>query len=208
MVFIQALRIEYLLNQWYGSFMEQTDQELVASYIQGHTISFDLLVLRYLKLVYSVAFHYAKNQQDAEDISQDAFVKALQHIRSFDQEKPFKPWMLRIVRNQALDWLKKKKPFLVSDVETEEEGERLLESIPDPSPLADVLAVQHESSEEIARLIATLPAEDRHLLFFRYVHGFSFKEIAGELHQVLDTVKSKHRRLLLKLRKIVPESLL
>ncbi|MBP9863915.1 sigma-70 family RNA polymerase sigma factor [Patescibacteria group bacterium] len=188
--------------------MEQTDQELVASYIQGHTISFDLLVLRYLKLVYSVAFHYAKNQQDAEDISQDAFVKALQHIRSFDQEKPFKPWMLRIVRNQALDWLKKKKPFLVSDVETEEEGERLLESIPDPSPLADVLAVQHESSEEIVRLIATLPAEDRHLLFFRYVRGFSFKEIAGELHQVLDTVKSKHRRLLLKLRKIVPESLL
>ncbi len=188
--------------------MEKSDRELITEYIQGSKTSFDVLVLRYLKLVYSVAFHYAKNQQDAEDIAQDAFVKALQHIHSFDQEKPFKPWVLRIARNQALDWLKKKKPFLVSDLESEEEGESLLESIPDPLPLADALAVQHESSEEIARLIAGLPAEDRRLLFFRYIRGFSFKEMAGELHQVLDTVKSKHRRLLLKLRKIVPESLL
>ncbi len=180
--------------------MQLTDQELVRAYLNGDRAAFDQLVLRYLKPVYSVALHYAKNQEDAEDLAQDAFVKVLRHLKKFDAQKNFKPWILQIARNTALDWLKKKKPMLLGDLETED-GESLLASIPDRAPLPDAIAQENETAGEIKRAMERLSPSDRLVLQFRYIHGLSFREIAGELHEAIDTVKSRARRALQKLRK-------
>ncbi len=191
-----------LCNRGTQNNMQRTDQELIAAYLAGDSAAFDVLVLRYLKLVFSVVLHYVKNVQDAEDISQDVFVKVLRNIKSFDQTKSFKPWVLQIGRNASLDWLKKKKPLLASELETEM-GEGIFENIQDVAPLADEIASQHERLLELQTAMNRLSAPDRLVVQLRYLKQLSFKEIADELHEVLDTVKSRHRRALLKLRKIL-----
>lgn len=106
---------------WYFSDMQRTDQALIASHLKGDQNAFGVLAARYVKLVYSVVFHYAKTVQDAEDLTQDVFVKVLGAMRSFDGEKTLKPWILRIARNHALDWVKRKKPLFFEDFASEDE---------------------------------------------------------------------------------------
>lgn len=177
-----------------------TDAELAQAYVQGDKASFDALVLRYSQIVYSVAFHYVKDPMDAQDVVQDVFVKVLRHLKRFDVNKPFKPWILQITRNQSMDWLKKKRPVAISTLETDEDT-YLLESVPDPAPLPDAVVSQIQQSREVAAQVRKLSLADRRIMFFRYVKDFSFKEIAEELGEIIDTVKSRHRRALQKLRK-------
>ncbi len=179
--------------------MEITDSHLIKAHLAGEKGAFDILVARYLRAVHAVAFHYAKNRADAEDIAQETFLKVWRHLQRFDTDKNFKPWVLQITKNQALDHLKKKRPMTFSSIEQEDVD--LLDLIPDTSPLPDALARRAEEIGGLRETLDGLPASDRKLLFFRYMKGFSFKEIAEELGEVLDTVKSRHRRLLLKLRK-------
>jgi len=180
--------------------MDRSDQQLVAAYLSGERRAFDILVTRYLRLVYSVTLYYAKNTADAEDLSQDVFIKTMRHLKRYDPAMAFKPWILRIARNHSLDWVKKKKPFLMSDLETEE-GENLLETIVDHAPLPDELAKRRETLDELDRVLCSLSPKDRLVIQLRYLKELSFREIAGELGEALDTVKSRARRALLKLRK-------
>jgi RNA polymerase sigma factor (sigma-70 family) len=182
-----------------------TDADLIRAYLDGNKASFDALVLRYSQIVFSVAVHYVKDQSDAEDVVQDVFVKVLRHVKRFDLEKPFKPWILQITRNQAMDWLKKKRPVSISSLETEE-GLNILEAVPDPAPLPDAVVSQIQLADEVAANVKKLSLAERKILFFRYMKDFSFREISEELDEVVDTVKSRHRRALQKLRKIRAES--
>ena len=184
--------------------IQPTDQQLVQTYLEGEKGAFDALMLRYMTPVHTLAFHYAKNRQDAEDITQEAFIKAMRHLRRFDTQKPFKPWILQIVKNQALDHLKRKKMATFSALENEDEN--ILDAIPDPAPLPDAITLGKEMAAGVRAAISHLSPIEQRILFFRYIKELSFKEIAQELHDVLDTVKSRHRRSLLKLRKIIAKS--
>jgi len=183
------------------SMIEHTDAELISAHLAGDTAAFDVLVMRYLKLVYSVTFHYIKNTQDAEDLAQDVFIKTLRNLKKFDLEKPFKPWILRIARNHALDWIKRKKPLLLSDFEAED-GENLLQNIPDTTPLPDVQARQNEALAELQNALKKLSPNDRLILQLRYLNELSFKEISQQLGEAIDTIKSRSRRALQKARKL------
>ena len=180
--------------------MERTDQQLVAAYLAGEGRAFDILVTRYLRLVYSVTFYYAKNEAEAEDLSQDVFIKVMRHLKRFDPSMAFKPWLMRIARNHSLDWVKKKKPFLMADLETEE-GEDILDTIVDCAPLPDELAKRQEALDELDHALGILSPKDRLVIQLRYLKELSFREIAEELGEALDTVKSRARRALLKIRK-------
>ena len=184
--------------------MEKTDSQLIEEYLNGHRVSFDRLVLRYLKLVYAVTLRYVKQQEDAEDLTQDVFVKVMRHLRSFDQGKSFKPWILRIARNVALDWLRVKRPMTAASIESEEDR-GMIEMVRDLSPLPDAIASQKEVVSQLVETLHRLPEEDRRLLLLRYKRQLSFREMSIVLHEVIDTVKSRHRRLLMKLRKMLTE---
>lgn len=177
-----------------------SDQVLVSAYLSGNKSAFDALTLRYLKLVYSIALRYAKQQADAEDLTQDVFVKVLQNLRKYDANKAFKPWIVTIAKHVSLDWLKKKKPLLFATLDPEQE-EILISSVPDPMPLPDMVMQQVENKEMIRQAVQGLTPEQQEVLRLRYERGFTFREIADELGEILDTVKARHRRGLLSLKK-------
>lgn len=182
--------------------MNFTDQELVKRYLDGDKASFDVLVARYLKLVYSVMLHFTKNVEDAEDLAQDVFVKALRHLSSYNPEQSFKPWLMRIAKNHALDWVKKKKPLMMSELDLETQ-ERIMNELPDPSPLQDAQFEASEKAKALNSAMAELNPEQQKVLFLRYMKDFSFNEIAEELGELMNTAKSRHQRALAALRKII-----
>lgn len=182
--------------------MTMTDQQLVANYLAGDKASFDLLVARYVKLVYSVMLHYTRSVEDAEDLTQDAFIKVLRHLGRYNPEQAFKPWLMRIAKNHALDWLKKKKPISMSELDLETQ-EFIVDSLPDPAPLQDAQFEQAQRNKVLAEAMKELQPEQQKVLFLRYVKEFSFKEIADELGELMNTAKSRHQRAALALKKIL-----
>ena len=89
--------------------MNNEEQKLIADYFSGDTKSLDLLIAKYLDVVYRLVFCYVKNAADADDLTQEVFVKVWRHLKSFETGKSFKNWVLAIAKNTALDFLKKKK---------------------------------------------------------------------------------------------------
>ncbi len=188
-----------------------TDEQLIQKYLRGDEAALRVLFARYLKPVYNFVYHYIDNQGDVEDITQDVFVSAWKNLKKFDQTKKFKTWIFTIAKNASLNWLKKKKPALFSEFSArggsafggEEEENVLIESFRDPAPLPDELFSQKQSAEKLAFAAEKLSFNYQTILSLRYNDRFTFQEIADFLGESLNTIKSRHRRALIKLRNLL-----
>ena len=118
--------------------------------------------------------------------SDQKLIKVWKNLRKFDKNKKFTTWIFQIAKNTCFDFLKKKKPILVSDFSSFE--------IPvEPAFLARL---------EINSLLEQLPLKYRLIMFLRYNDHFNFREIAEILEEPLNTIKSRHRRALIILKKL------
>ena len=181
---------------------ELSDEQLVIEYRKGSEEAFDLLLHRYLKLLYGFVYQFVRNQHDAEEIVQESFLKAWKHLKRFDTTKRFKPWLFRIAKNTSFDYLKKKKTTPFSDLEYDEE-ESFLDSIVDSTSRADQAFLHRESVAKLEKAFGFLSPPHRTVLFLHYKNEYTFREIADSLGEPLDTVKSRYRRALEKLRHIL-----
>lgn len=181
----------------------QTDEDLVSAYLAGEEKALDLLIQRYLKPIYNFIYRYIGNQGDAEDIVQDTFVNVWKSIRKFDRTRKFKTWIFTIARNASLNWIKKKKPQLFSQFDNEEGDNVIEESTADPSPLPDELFARADLSKKLSEILEKLSPEYRLVILLHYTNHFTFQEISELLKVPLNTVKSRHRRALISLKKIV-----
>lgn len=171
------------------------DEQLVVNYLKGDEESLEILVKRYLKPIFSFTYQYVGNSQEAEDITQDVFIKIWRNLKKFDRNRSFKTWIFAIAKNTSIDWLKKKKAIPFSNFENEK-GENLL-----INKLADFILPPKEPLLETA--IEKLPPKYRKTLSLRYNDQFTFREIAQTLGESINTVKSKHKRGISLLRKIL-----
>jgi len=174
--------------------MNYSDEQLVLEYLRGDKKSFELLLKRYLNPIYNFTRQYVKDKQEAEDVTQDVFVKVWRKIEKFDRNKKFKTWIFSIAKNTCLDWLKKKRPIAFSMFDSREGGNTLAETLIDPSPLLDELAERANMSKRLAEAVKKLPLYYRLVLNLRYGYSFTFREIAEILKEPLDTVKTRYRR--------------
>ncbi len=181
--------------------MDRPDHELIAEALQGSASALERLVARYLTLVYRVVLSYVKQTEEAEDLTQEVFVKVMRVLPRFDLTRPFKPWLVQIAKHQALDLLKKKKAIVFSQLETEDQAEAWEDTIPDPGPWSDAIVSDREAAAALATAVRDLPPQDQRLLSLHYIHGWALREIAEEWREAVNTIKSRHRRLLLRLRK-------
>lgn len=172
-----------------------SDNQLIKKSIRGDHAAFAELLDRYLSPVYKFAYQYVRNGADAEDIAQEAFVRAWKHLRSFDTSKNFKTWIFTIAKNAALDLLKKKKPMIFSML-AEEEGE--LDALLAPfmgHPESPETAYDRKLQRaEFQSAIKALPPAYQEVLRLRYDDHLKFREIAETLDEPIDTIKSRHRR--------------
>ena len=182
------------------------DEILTRKYLQGDEKSLEVLILTYLKPIYSFVYRYVGNGQDAEDITQEVFVRVWRNLKKFDQNKSFKTWIFSIAKNASLDFLKKKKAIPFSEFEREDGGNIIIDTLADPSPLPPELLEKAGMARMLNEAMEKLSPQYRMVLFLRYNDHFNFREIAESLNEPLNTVKSRHRRALVMLRGLIQEA--
>ena len=180
-----------------------SDQELIINYLKGDEKALEVLISRYLKPVYGFVYRFAGNEQDAEDITQETFVKVWGNIKKIDRQKSFKAWMFKIARNTAIDLLRKKKTVPFSRFDGEDGKNAIIESLADPGPLALEIFERKGLAQEIAAAISELPSKYRAVFSLRQDSELSFQEIAESLGEPINTVKSRYRRALIALKSIL-----
>lgn len=184
--------------------IELSDEQVISQYLkEGGEPLLELLFSRYLKPVFSVVFHYVGSRTAAEDITQEVFVKAWKNLKKFDPKKSFKTWILAIARNSSIDFLRKKKELVFSDFESEDRENVLADALQDPGPLPLQQLQAQDFAAELETALAQLPPASRAVLLLRLHEELTFKEIAKFFKQPLDTVKSRYRRGVFALRKIL-----
>lgn len=184
--------------------MEKTDEQLISDYLEGNENALAILIDRYLGDAYTFAVRLTANTQAAEDITQESFTKAWKNMRKFVPGNSFRGWLFSIVRNTAIDLLRKKKDVPFSAFETTAEGENvLLATLADTGPLPDELLARAEDARYLEMLLGQINPEYREVLTLRHTSNMTFDEIGKVLHRPLHTVKSQYRRGLVALRRLL-----
>jgi RNA polymerase sigma-70 factor (ECF subfamily) len=149
---------------------------------------FEEMILPHLDAAYNLARWLTRNEHDAEDIVQDAFLRAFKFFESFRGGNS-RSWLLSIVRNTAYTWLDKNRKHEVGTISDEE-----IENIQDASPNPDVVSVSGADQQEIMNAITALPVEFREAIILRELEEMSYKEIADVINVPLGTVMSRLAR--------------
>lgn len=169
-----------------------SDQNLISNYFAGDEKSLEILIRRYLKPIFSFVCRYIGNEREAEDITQEVFVKAWRHLKGLDQRKgSFKTWLFSIAKNAAIDFFKRKRTVPLS------------ESFADPALLLDKLLEQQGIAQMLESAMSRLSPKYCMVIFLRYNDHFTFREISETLGEPLNTVKSRHGRALIQLKKFL-----
>src|SRR5689334_19433197 len=176
--------------------------QLVQAAKGGDVSAFEQLVKRYDRNVFRIAQHITQNREDAEDVVQDAFLKAYENLESFQENSKFYTWLVRIAVNESLMKLRKRRTSntvsLDEDVQTEEDS--VPREVADWAPNPEQLYKQAELKDILGRTIQGLPASFRTVFVLRDVEGLSTEETAQALDLSVPAVKSRLLRARLQLR--------
>lgn len=172
------------------------DVELVAKSKAGDLHAFEELVCRYERKIYTLAYRMTGNYHDANDLAQEAFLRAFQSIKGFRGDASFSTWLCRIATNVCRDELRKRYRVSLESLEQEvsfgdwEMKKQIPADVPGPAEIYEQQELQHELQD----LINTLAPEFRMALILRDIQGLSYEEIAEQLECSLGTVKSRISR--------------
>jgi RNA polymerase sigma-70 factor, ECF subfamily len=189
------------------------ERDLLARAKAGDYHAFEEIVRANQTRVYAVAMGVLKNSAEAEEVAQETFLSAFEHLDTFRGDAQLSSWLYRVATNHALMKLRKKKPDAVGGL-AELEPQAQATTAMDPfSPLAmwarrpDEAAQQKEISESVQAALDTLGAEDRAMLVLRAFDGLSHQEIADAMHTTVPAVKSRLHRARLALRAFLQDAL-
>ncbi len=182
--------------------MNADERQLIDRCKRGDIAAFDVLVRRYERTVYNTAYRLTNSYDDANDIAQEAFVRAFNNLKSFRGDAQFSTWLHRIVTNVFLDDRKKKRsrPTRSLDEYLELEESSVQTQIEDPSPGPEQLAESGERQVLLERAIAALPEGQRVMMVLFHSQGLAYEEIAEITRLPMGTVKSRLNRARLALR--------
>lgn len=178
------------------------DAELVELARKGDVRAYGTLVERHRDLAFRAAYLIVRNAADAEDATQDGFVKAYYALGRFRAGEPFRPWILRIVTNEARNRRRSAGRRERLELRLGERGDR-----EDAAPSPDAAASLGEARAALIRALETLPERDRMVIGYRYLLDLSEAETARALGVRPGTVKSRLSRTLRRLRAALPPEL-
>ena len=166
---------------------EVSDKEQVARAKAGELDAFEALTNRYEQRVYSLALRMLRQEQDAEDVTQQTFLSALENLKGFRGDSSFATWLLRIATHAALKVIRKRRGLNMVSLEEATEEADSYDTIPHPEYIADWRQSPEElvRKNEVQRLldVALAKLDEKHRLVFllRDVEGLSVKEAAEAL---------------------------
>ncbi len=186
--------------------MELSDESLVEQCLDGDPEAFALLVDRYRTRVFSVLLRMVGNWEDAQDLAQEAFVRAYNGLHTFDGSQRFAPWLFRVATNHCISALRRKRLPTVPLV-TEEDGEAREIQLPDLSGDPETVLLRRERSREIEDAVLALPERYRAAVLLYHMEEMSYEEIAQVLGVPLNTVRTYLHRARAQLRQALQGAL-
>lgn len=184
-----------------------SDDELIAMVKDGHIEAFDHLMDRHAGKAFQIAYGILGQKDDAEEVTQDAFVRIFRALPKFRGDSEFSTWMYRIVVNQARNkyrWNKRRGAHLNMSINQQvefDDSSTITFDIPDGGKTPDREVIFREWEGEISREMESLPAVNREALILRNVKNMSYEQIAQVLNCKVGTVKSRIARAREELRK-------
>ena len=181
------------------------DQDLVQAYIQGDQSAIETLINRHRSKVYTYILLTIKNQQLAEDLFQETFIKVIQSLRrgKYRDNGRFLSWVIRIAHNLIIDHFRKEKQM--NSVSNDDSEVDLFNSKKLSDDNIEELIVNSQIKAEIRALINELPDDQREVVLLRHYGGLSFKEIADQTDVSINTALGRMRYALINLRKLIKE---
>jgi RNA polymerase sigma-70 factor, ECF subfamily len=181
---------------------EHSDEDIVRQVLEGNTGMFELLMRRYNERVYRAARAIVRDEHEAEDIMQQAYVNAFTHLRQFNGSARFSTWLTKIAINEALARVRRRGRYEAFDDDLAN-GEPFMSSSPAENPERQAFAGELRSLLESA--IDTLPDGMREVFVLREVEGLSTSEVAESLGVSEDVVKTRLSRGRAALRRVLLE---
>lgn len=184
---------------------KMTDESLVALYSKGNNQAFDILLERYKDKLYSYIYFSVRNDELAEDIFQETFVKAIVTIQQgrYTENGKFSAWLTRIAHNLIIDLFRQERnENVVSNDETEVD---LFNNIKLSDDTIETKLVNEQVLSDVRRLVDVLPDNQREVVYMRFYQDLSFKEISEITGVSINTALGRMRYALLNLRRLAEE---
>lgn len=160
-------------------YRKKTDADLMTRVSKGDRKAFREILTRYQNGVYGFAFRYLCDPHEAEDISQEVFLRLYRSAESYCSSASLRAYLFRITRNLCIDYLRKKKPEIMM---------KPPDAVCPETPFSSLYA--SELREKIDEIIATLPENQRAAIYLRHEQGMSYREIARTLNVTVLAVES------------------
>ena len=184
--------------------MADTEAAQVALVLGGDPDAFRVLVERHSRRLFRLAYRMTGNEHDAEEVVQDAFLRAYRRLDQFESRAHFGTWLYRICANCALDQMRKQRGESLRvepPVPEESEAADPLDTAPSPDPGPERLALSGEMATQVRAAMDSLSAMERMAFVLRHVEGHSIEEIAQSLGLNLGATKNSIFRAVQKLRR-------
>ena len=187
-------------------YKDKSDDQLISLYVDGKNEAFDELLERHKDRVYMYIYHSVKNEDLADDIFQDTFVKAITTIKQgrYVENGHFAAWVTRIAHNLIIDYFRLSRAENLQSTDDEEVNILNRKELSEQTIEDDMVTSQIHS--DVRRLIKALPMSQREVLVMRYYKNMSFKEIADTLDVSINTALGRMRYAILNLRRIASEN--
>jgi RNA polymerase sigma-70 factor (ECF subfamily) len=182
--------------------IQVSDAALLSAYIQGDDKAFETLVKRSKSKVYTTIYLIVKDRYVAEDLMQEAYIKAIDVMKSgrYNEEGKFLPWILRIAHNMAIDYFRKEKRYPTIVLE---DGSKVFNSFDFAEDSVEDMQLKADQVANVRELIKKLPDEQREVLVMRHYEDLSFQEIADQTGVSINTALGRMRYALINLRKML-----
>jgi RNA polymerase sigma-70 factor (ECF subfamily) len=183
--------------------MDESDAAAVARACAGETEAFRVLVDRYSRKVFRLAYRMTRNEQDAEDVVQETFLRAYRRLKQFESRSSFGTWIFRIAVNSALDLTRKLGRYEQAEqpMPGAEDGAEILSRVPAPEPAPDRLLLSGELKHKVESVLAGLSPQVRTAFVLRHYEGMSIEQIGSVLGLKRSATKNSIYRAVQRLRK-------
>jgi RNA polymerase sigma-70 factor (ECF subfamily) len=157
--------------------------------LEGSDDAFAQLVEAFQRPVFNVCYRLLGDRAEAEDASQETFLRAYRNLRSYDPQRKFSTWLLSIASHYCIDRLRRRRVPWASLEELPAEGE-----LSDTAPGPEAVSQQRDSERRVEHLLRRLGTQDRSVIVLRYWHDMGVEEIAQTLSLTESAVKSRLHR--------------
>ncbi|MDB9882803.1 sigma-70 family RNA polymerase sigma factor [Bacteroidia bacterium] len=179
-----------------------TDQALVKQYVQGNEACLEMLINRHKDRIFTTIILIVKDSYIAEDLFQETFIKIIKNLKKgkYNEEGKFLPWAIRIARNMAIDYFRKKKRM---PTVTNSDGDDVFRKIKIAVDNREEQIIRTEKEDMVRSVINRLPEEQRQVLILRHYGDLSFKEISEMTNVSINTALGRMRYALNNMRKMM-----